>query len=268
MPNFRVRVCGVSLCYFDAERFEWNVIFPCDGEHRVRFHLNANPSKDIREEGRALKIEFPVPDPHPERSEYQDSIRMFNMSAYYAHETTSDESSRLKSNLKKHDLRAAEGDFVWLVIPNSTRRAIQYSDQVYYVQDVTKNRGLPIELIDKVAREVTFEFTLNDPLDLHATDQRNPAHPTHVEGPIPVPPDGSIQVLCFNNDCGDDCPEENDFLHLYRFLEDRNSDPKKKKRKFAAGQIKTRVILDDGTTKSTTYGNCDPVESNPPPWGP
>lgn len=263
MPtNFKVQIKGVSLCYTKNQIM--NVIFPCDPNHRASYKFKGGFVKDVREFGRAVYIDFPstaIPAP-PTGGASPSVAAPFNMSAYYAHETTTDPSGTVVSNLKQYDLAQTPDDIVWLRIPNSRMHGPAGTAHDYFVQEISQSTGMPVEIIGKVAKDVVIEFDAVSPFTLTAKDLRDPAYSSVLHASIPLPPGGSSHELEFDNDCHGSCPKENDFLHLYRIVYDDNPNPQMR-RKFAAGQIKVRPSGMKAAVPA--YGNCDPVESNPPP---
>ena len=279
MPaNFEIHIFGICLCFYKGGA--WNVIFPCDTHHPVHFNSNGSGT-DLGQMGRMVRVDFPkdsIGGGVAPQYGSTSTAPTFNMSAAYAHGNAGGAANLTLKNLNAPDPTTGKPyDFVWLTIPNSTLNSRNAGVCPYYVQDVSAV-GLPPDVLDDlVAREVVIEFTLIKPMVLEARDERDATYTPAVGSPFALPTGKHIVEI--DNDCHTGCPKENDFLHLYRIVEDGQ------KRQFAAGQLKCKAGKEqtkkprrhadcwpaeekrDGIMKgfSTAYGNCDPVESNPPP---
>jgi len=279
--DFELRILGVALCFY--RNSYWNVIFPCDYYHQARLCFGEQ-TLALREEGKLNSIDFPR-DRIEERSNLDEpdpNLRLFNMSADYAHGTYPDGDGGVLSNLRLYELRDRHPDtgelydFVWLRLPFATRSVETPALCDYYVQDISGAIGLPPAIVDHpVAREVVFRFTATDEISFEAVDLRTETPSDTVK--VQFPSSSTSYALEIDNDCHDDCPKQNDFLHLYRIVHHVNPNKPNERLKFAAGQLKCKKTTDLKAqerktncldSKSSTYGNCDPPESNPPPQGP
>lgn len=271
--NFEIYISGISLCFYKEPY--WNVIFPCDATHRARFCWpEGGAEMEVSDGNRLLLVEVPieaVPKPAPV---YQASVvSLFNMSASYAHDVNSSGAS----NLKLNDLEKRNDAFVWLRVPNATMDQQVAAPCSYYVQNA-KSVGLPpIILGHPIARRAVLKFMIAGGIDLMAEDLRSPAPPKPIAR-FPIP--ATTHVIGIDNDCWTGCAEENDFLNLYRIVTDVNN------KQIVAGQIKcgaeqpypglcaSHAEIEDKAHSAaasawklfvTSYGNCDPTISEPPP---
>jgi hypothetical protein len=280
MPtNFEIHIFGVSLCFYKEPY--WNVIFPCDGDHRATACFNG-ASEDLCQDERVIFIDFPIEAIEENAKPYESNqLPLFNMSANYAHGVTGTPGA---STLNMYDLTQVRdpntlkfSSYVWIRVPYATMLTQIPTPCHYYVQDVSGAVGLPVEDIGTTAREVVFVFTTTKDISLVAEDLRDPKYSASIFNPLPSTAKNVAEI---DNDChSPNSVKANDFLNLYKIVYDAGTPM----RKFAAGQMKCAnapqswirpsYCIPAGTpeeeksqlTLMSTYGNCDPVESNPPP---
>jgi hypothetical protein len=144
-----------------------------------------------------------------------------------------------------------------------------------YIQEVRRGGGGRKSNLNRVATKVIFRFAIQsndlDALKVQVTHQQpgDVYSQTFPKSPTPGP-----LVFKFNNGCGGFCTH-NDSIDLYDVFTDKRSNGLQ----FVTGSLKNNEVPGNdpdnpwpiGKNKkllSSTYGNCDPVGSNPPPEGP
>ena len=257
MTTLTIRVRGLAICYLrDAA---WKVIFVCDNVHPLTLTYpvgSGTASVSLREQGRDLDLELRSQNLGPAKNPYAANIdRLFNMAAGHAH-------GRDKLKLMR---RRKITDLAIMTVPVSLAGVSQTTDGYYFVQEQS-HPGMPVKIIDPVAKEVVFTVGIADKVTLSVTDPKDPKYTKSFE----IEGGGSDIELDLDNDCDNKCTH-NDFLDLYEVVIDGSES---KERKFAAGKVigdipnaMPRVIKPLGGTMSAEQGNCDPVQIDPPPPG-
>jgi hypothetical protein len=259
--RFEIEINGIALCYY-KDPF-WNVVFPCNSDHRAASFCGNAVLGDLWQAGRTITIDFPVASILPPASHLGIcEVPLFNLSGSYAHGTVIEDDGTVASPLMLNDLSLAnKHDYVWLRIPHAVMSSNTPGDRLYYVQELTKGPGLPPRILSRFARRVTLEFTAISPIKMVAKDARDPSYSREILSPLPEAPLGGVCTMAIDNDCHVGCDERNDFMDLYTIVQDTNN------RQFAAGQISPESVVGtaDVVAYTSTYGNCDPVWGDPPP---
>lgn len=254
--RIKILIKGLALCYADQDY--WNVFFVCDEVHPLNFkHFDAGDPpipKTLHKAGMNRNIIFNIGNScilPPEKGRAYGSI--FNLAADYAHGAE-----------KLGGKRSGKTDVVSMKIPSATLDADTLTEKRYFVQEA--KLGYPVQIIDRIASCIKAEFDVTDTngFTMSIRDDEENLETRFSNN-------GETLTLEFNNDCGANCKEENDFILFYDWLESKDG------KKYVAGQIKNSELivfsdpqkienfLENPALWSIEHGNCDPATIDPPP---
>jgi len=247
----KLEIRGLALCFLKPGAQAWTVLFPCDEVHDLWFKYPKPDGSEVTEKlhvknGLDMTIDF-----GPEEiivvngPEWDDTDRIFNLNADYAHGDSLEEK------------RSGTGvDEIRMLVPYSRLEGHDTSDNEYFVQKLDFP-GAPVFNVGKVSKMISIEFDVEKDFTMSLRENGNPV----LSFPFEYF-DGSM-TLEFNNDCLQKC-KYNDFMDLYHLVSDLNGTTQ-----FAAGEINTNLPFGPSLSHkgllTTQYGNCDPAWSDPPP---
>lgn len=246
MPTtIKILIGGLAVLFKEANH--WRVIFLCDQKHKLKFYYfkdgeDSSKSKTLRKKGREISIRIEPPRPGGSRPTDENHQDIFNMVGLYAH--------RDGVKLKKPD-EMKKMERVDMIIPYTNPYTEVPSDLEYEIK-IHGSSARPTPM-PKVAEIVGAKIVLNkgEKLIIAGNDSRFPTLPEFPDG-------GDVTyTLRFDNDCGNDCDEDDDFGLYYDLMFDAKN-PALEFRAGRKGSLDNKKLL-------MPDGNCDPIIIDPPP---
>jgi hypothetical protein len=249
MSTINILIKGLALCF--RQDNDWKVYFLCDEKHKLKFTHYRNgvvtglPDIELCKAGREIFFEASdTQDVEDYRGSFYGNI--FNINHDYAHDGAINliPDSRIPAGreLVKMTIQDAE-----LNMANPTPDQLP-TEEKYHI--MIKDQPDTEREIHVVARTIVAKIALNSGnFNIRGRDHEFP----------PDLPGSAYEVgteyhLVFDNDCGNDCGDDDDFEEYYDLLEDPRG------LRFIAGRpplLKSVDVVPDG--------NCDPIVSDPPP---
>lgn len=230
-----IAIKGSAICYLDNNF--WNVVFITDSTHLLKFTQNGT-TMNLRESGLDRHITVIVDNAVnsvPEKGANFNQI--LNMASTEMHDH-----NRLE--IKRKHIRNRE--IVTMMIPTGTLDRKDLTELNYFVEQIIPPRRR-LSLHRQVAASVKIDMELREGKGLSIVIQDGEKVTTL---PFPFEQNRNISFE-FDNDCGEQCKQVNDFFLYYDWVRDKD-----RSKKFIAG--KDAKILG-------RQGNCDPVAIDPPP---
>lgn len=255
MSTINILVKGLAVCF--RERDNWKFIFLCDDRHRLKFthrrkDVATQPEQiELRKKNREIYFDMintqPVTEPEGEGFKH-----IFNMNSLYAH----------RGNIKLKSLKdiPEKRDVITMTIQNAQLYTAQPTPEEFPKEEpyhiMVKDKPETETIIHVVARVVGARIALNPGGNIHVRG-RDTDFPSLASSPYEA---GTNYDLIFDNDCGDDCGDEDDFREYYDLLYEESG------LQFIAGRpplIKSNPDA-KGAMLLVPDGNCDPIVIKPP----
>jgi len=244
---------GSVLCY--QKRGIWTFVFPTDEVHPLNFSDDGGYTySELRQEKMNREIAVSVDNPVMAHPNPHDSFpEILNMSSDEMHGTTGK-----KSNLMIKPKKIPGRELIIMTVPTGFTGPTTETDDNYWIEQVYPPLAYR-PLNRKVAKQVTLIVELNQGRGLELSFRDTPSIPI---GTYDFHDDTHVDLI-FNNDCGGECKQHDDFSHYYDWVEDQVK-IEGRPRQFNAGKD-PHTYLKDGAELVSPYGNCDPAGSEPPP---
>ena len=250
-------ISGLVVCFIDKS--EWNAVFICDANHRLKFTHPLLGEKYLWESGQDINVELSCENFVKNISAPgTDFENVFNLSRKSVHGVN----PIGRSNLKRRDRASKKKDLVWIRVPFSKLNVTAKNTDDYWFQEVKPTLQNPLSR-KEVASAITVELDVEDDLTIRAYYDKFDT----FKGTFPGKPGAGPIYFDLNNHCDPECTY-NDFVNLYDFVIDESSGSE---RQFLAGKLKVDTSNvpfknEQGIlVVSDEHGNCDPSVINPPP---
>lgn len=256
--TIELKISGLAIFYRTGSF--WQVVFICDSTHPANFrHGGSLRWTPLHKLGKDRVISIYADNPIAPRVPPQgvDFTSILNMAE-----------PRMHGNGRLKVRRTTTKDIISMLIPAAELDSDTLTDKDYYILDQSNGSLTDIGPVAKTVK-ATVRLNAGAGFTMLVTDGDG------TSNLVTVPfADRTTYVLEINNDCGDFCKNENDFLFYYEWLNDDTG------RKFLAGKI-TRALsqklenffkTEERATALTQRsmlmpenGNCDPTVVEPPP---